>query len=73
MGVKYLQNLKQINKSSGFVTYRAENVQTVQTMLQQLNLETRYFVVLVNGKKVSLTHTINKDDSIVVLPKIAGG
>ena len=67
-----METLEQINCSSNITHYKAKDSQTVQEMLKRLNLETYHFAILVNGKKVTtLDHPIKKNDSIVVLPKIA--
>jgi len=54
-------------------TYRVKSPQKVYDVLKKLNLETKYFVVLINGKKVEPTDFVEKDDEILILPRIAGG
>jgi sulfur carrier protein ThiS len=54
-------------------SYRVKNPQKVYDILSKLNLESKYFVVLINGKKVEPTDFVEKDDEILILPKIAGG
>jgi sulfur carrier protein ThiS len=46
---------------------------TVRDLLKELNLENKYFGILVNGKKADEDTIIRQTDSIVVLPHIAGG
>lgn len=65
--------LLEINKTSNITVYRARNTQTVQDMLQRLDLQTNYFAVLINGKKASPLDEIKTNDDVIVLPKIAGG
>ncbi|MBN2230486.1 MAG: MoaD/ThiS family protein [Candidatus Thorarchaeota archaeon] len=45
---------------------------TVAELLVELNLSSDH-VVLVDGKRVPLTFQIQENDSVVVLPLIAGG
>lgn len=46
---------------------------TVKDLLKELNLEGKYFGILVNGKKALEDTVINQNDGIVILPHIAGG
>jgi len=46
---------------------------TVGDLLKELNLEGKYFGILVNGKKADEDTVINEDSSITILPHIAGG
>ena len=46
---------------------------TVADLLKELNLEDKYFGILVNGKKANPDTKIEPIDEIVVLPHIAGG
>ena len=68
-----MSTLQKINRTSNITTYRAINNQKVQDVLQKLNLEFKFFAVLVNGKRADINQEIQKDDEIVILPKIAGG
>jgi sulfur carrier protein ThiS len=45
----------------------------VSDLLKELNLEGKYFGILVNGKKADEDTVIDKDSSITILPHIAGG
>ncbi|MHA1771602.1 MAG: hypothetical protein ACTSYL_05325 [Candidatus Thorarchaeota archaeon] len=45
---------------------------TVTQLLQELNLSTDH-VVLVEGKRLSLDDFVDPEDTIIVLPLIAGG
>jgi sulfur carrier protein ThiS len=42
-------------------------------LLHDLSLDDKYFAILVDGKKASLDTVIESGQSIVVLPRIAGG
>jgi sulfur carrier protein ThiS len=68
-----LQNIEKIDEVSSMTSYRVKNPQKVYDILSKLNLESKYFVVLINGKKVEPTDFVEKDDEILILPKIAGG
>ena len=68
-----MQELQKINRASNITTYRAKNEQTVQSMIKRLKLESRFFAILVNGKLAKQDQLIQKEDKIVILPKIAGG
>jgi len=45
----------------------------VKELLKELNLEGKYFGILINGKKASEDDIIKETDEIVILPHIAGG
>ena len=68
-----MQNIEKIEEVSSMTTYRVKNPQKVSDVLTKLNLESKYFVVLINGKKVEPTDFVEKDDEILILPRIAGG
>ena len=68
-----MQNIEKIEEVSSMTTYRVKSPQKVYDVLKKLNLETKYFVVLINGKKVEPTDFVEKDDEILILPRIAGG
>lgn len=46
---------------------------TVRTLLKDLGLLHRHFVVLVDGKRAHLDEEINEGQRVIVLPIIAGG
>ncbi|MFX0071683.1 MAG: MoaD/ThiS family protein [Candidatus Hermodarchaeota archaeon] len=56
-----------------YETFHAEKTMTVNDLLMELNLEDKYFGILVNGKKATPETKISPEDSIVILPHIAGG
>jgi len=41
---------------------------TVADLLEELNLENKYFGILVDGKKASPETTINEKSEVVILP-----
>jgi len=53
--------------------YIVKEKRTVKDLLHDLNLDDKYFAILVDGKKASLDTEIEQGSSIVVLPRIAGG
>jgi len=56
-----------------YETITPERTMTVADLLQELNLEDKYFGILVDGKKASPDTVINEQSEIVILPHIAGG
>ena len=56
-----------------YETITPERTMTVADLLQELNLENKYFGILVDGKKASPETVINEQSEIVILPHIAGG
>lgn len=42
-------------------------------LLKELDLEDKYFGILVDGKKADPDTTITPDSEVVILPHIAGG
>ena len=56
-----------------YETFTPERTMTVRDLLKELNLEGKYFGILVDGKKATEDTIIHKDSEIVVLPHIAGG
>ena len=69
-------NIKQISElldSGLYETFKPERTMTVSDLLRELNLEDKYFGILVNGKKATPETKIGKEDEIIILPHIAGG
>ena len=54
-------------------TLTPERKMLVKDLLQELNLEGKYFGILVNGKKADEDTEITPNDDITILPHIAGG
>ena len=60
--------------STGIIeTITPEREMTVRDLLKELNLEGKYFGILVDGKKADEDTIIDNDSSITILPHIAGG
>jgi len=51
-----------------YETITPERTMTVADLLQELNLEDKYFGILVDGKKASPDTVINEQSEIVILP-----
>ncbi|MHA1674224.1 MAG: MoaD/ThiS family protein [Promethearchaeota archaeon] len=68
-----MQNLQEINSPGSLKIYKVKNARTVSDLLKELKLETKFFAILVNGKRVSLENMIEEGSEITILPKIAGG
>ncbi len=54
-------------------TITPEREMSVGDLLKELNLEGKYFGILVDGKKANPSTVIDKASSITILPHIAGG
>jgi molybdopterin converting factor small subunit len=50
-----------------------ERKMLVKDLLRELNLEGKYFGILINGKKADEDTEISPEDEITILPHIAGG
>ena len=60
--------------STGIIeTYIPEKKMLVKDLLKELNLEGKYFGILINGKKADEDTEISPKDDITILPHIAGG
>ena len=56
-----------------YETFKPEKTMTVADLLQELNLQNKYFGILVNGKKATPDTVITEQSEVVILPHIAGG
>lgn len=68
--------MKQINElldTGLYETFSPERMMTVADLLKELNLEGKYFGILVNSKKATPETKIGPTDEVIVLPHIAGG
>ncbi|MFX1390186.1 MAG: MoaD/ThiS family protein [Promethearchaeota archaeon] len=69
-------DIKQVSElldSGLYETFTPEKNMTVADLLRELNLEDKFFGILVNGKKATPETRIGKEDEIIILPHIAGG
>ena len=53
--------------------FTPERKMLVRDLLRELNLEGKYFGILINGKKADEETEISPRDDITILPHIAGG
>jgi hypothetical protein len=68
--------MKQINElldTGLYETFSPDRAMTVADLLIELNLEGKYFGILVDGKKAIPETKINPQSEVVILPHIAGG
>jgi sulfur carrier protein ThiS len=68
-----MQSLQEISTSGSLKTYRVNTTRTVADLLKELKLESKFFAILADGKKVSLEDKIEEGTEFTILPKIAGG
>ncbi|MHA1620491.1 MAG: MoaD/ThiS family protein [Promethearchaeota archaeon] len=69
-----MQSTQEITSTGSLKTYRVKVARTVGDLLKDLKLESKYFAILADGKKVgSLDEIIENGSEITILPKIAGG
>ncbi|MHA1585501.1 MAG: MoaD/ThiS family protein [Promethearchaeota archaeon] len=68
-----MQSLQEISTTGNLKMYRVKAARKVSDLLKDLKLETKFFAVLADGKKVGLDDTIEEGAEITILPKIAGG
>jgi molybdopterin converting factor small subunit len=68
--------MKQINElldTGLYETFSPERSMTVGDLLKELNLEGKFFGILVDGKKAEPETKINEKSEVIILPHIAGG
>ena len=53
-----MQNLEKIEEVSSMTIYRVKNPEKVYEVLKKLKLESKYFAILINGKKVLLVDDV---------------
>jgi len=68
-----LKQITELINTGIYETFTPEKEMTVGDLLKELNIEDKYFGILVNGKKASPETHISPDSEIVILPHIAGG
>jgi sulfur carrier protein ThiS len=68
-------NLNEIIQSGELTThtYRVTEEKKVKDLLAELNLQNKYFAIIVDGKRAGPEDTLKEGSEIVILPKIAGG
>lgn len=73
MSINKVEGLQKIYTTGSMTTYRVQKAAKIADLLKDLHLESKYFVILVEGKKASPNSFIDKNAEITILPKIAGG
>ena len=68
-----MQSTQEITSTGSLKIYRVKMARTVGDLLKDLKLESKYFAILANGKKVELNDRIEEGSEITILPKMAGG
>ena len=68
-----MKQISDLLETGIYETFQSEKTMTVRDLLKELNLEGKYFGILINGKKATEDQTISPKDDIVILPHIAGG
>ena len=68
-----MQSLQEITNTGSLKIYRVNVARTVADLLKELKLESKYFAILADGKKVGINDKIDEGSEITILPKIAGG
>ncbi|MFW9876881.1 MAG: MoaD/ThiS family protein [Candidatus Thorarchaeota archaeon] len=68
-----MKQISEILDTGLYETYKPEKTMTVADLLRELNLEDKYFGILVDGKKATPDTVINAQSEVVILPHIAGG
>jgi len=68
-----LRQTSEILETGIIETIIPERKMLVKDLLRELNLEGKYFGILINGKKADEDTEITPNDDITILPHIAGG
>ena len=68
-----IKQISDLLDTGPYETFTPDREMLVADLLKELNLEDKYFGILVNGKKAEPNTKINETDEIVILPHIAGG
>ena len=68
-----MESLQELQSTSALKSYKVTKAKTVADLLAELKLESKFFAILANGKKVNLGDVIEEGAELTILPKIAGG
>ncbi|TXT58541.1 MAG: hypothetical protein BAJALOKI2v1_350036 [Promethearchaeota archaeon] len=68
-----MQKMEELLNTGVFETFSPDKSMTVGDLLKELNLEDKYFGILVDGKKADPNTKIDENSEVVILPHIAGG
>lgn len=68
-----MQFVDEVSTTGSLKTYRVKESITIADILAELGLKSKFFAILVDGKKVDIDFNVSADSEITILPKIAGG
>ena len=68
-----IKQISELLETGLYETFSPEKTMTVADLLLELNLEDKYFGILVDGKKATPNTVINEQSEVIILPHIAGG
>ncbi len=68
-----IKQISELLDTGLYETFTPDREMLVADLLKELNLEDKYFGILINGKKAEPSTRINPESEIVILPHIAGG
>jgi molybdopterin converting factor small subunit len=68
-----MKQISELLETGMYESFKADKPMLVSDLLKELNLEDKYFGILINGKKAEPSTKVNITDEIVILPHIAGG
>ena len=68
-----MKQISELLDTGLYETFSPERSMTVADLLKELNLEGKFFGILVDGKKADPDTKINEKSEVVILPHIAGG
>ena len=68
-----MKQTQELLETGLYETFTPDRAMTVADLLSELNLEGKYFGILVNSKKATPETKIGPTDTVIVLPHIAGG
>ena len=68
-----MKQISELLEAGIYDTIVPEKSMTVADLLKELNLEDKFFGILVDGKKATPETRIDETSSVVILPHIAGG
>ena len=68
-----IKQLSDLLETGIYETFTPERTMTVADLLKELNLEGKYFGILVDGKKDDPDTVISSESEVTILPHIAGG
>ena len=68
-----MKQISDLLETGLYETFTPEKTMIVADLLKELNLEGKFFGILVDGKKAEPETKIDVNSEVIVLPHIAGG